>query len=51
MERVKCTDRIKNEKVLKRVKEKRSLIMEIKQRKGNCLRHVMIGEEILTMVL
>ena len=35
MEKIRCTDRVKNEEVIHRVKEERNILHKIKRRKAN----------------
>jgi hypothetical protein len=41
MEKISWTDRVRNEKVLHRVKEERSILLTIKRRKANWIRHIL----------
>jgi hypothetical protein len=41
MEKVKWTDRVRNEEVLHRVKEDRNILHTVKRRKGNCIGHIL----------
>jgi hypothetical protein len=41
MEKISCTDRVRNEDVLLRVKEQRNILHEIRKRKGNWIRHIL----------
>jgi hypothetical protein len=41
MEKIIWTDRVRNEKVLYRVKEKRNIVHEIKRRKANWIGHIL----------
>jgi hypothetical protein len=40
MEKVSWTDRVRNEEVLRRVKEERDILHTIKRRKANCIGHI-----------
>jgi hypothetical protein len=41
MDKISWTDRVRNEDVLRRVRERRSIIHAIKRRKGNRIGHIM----------
>jgi hypothetical protein len=40
MEKISWTDRMRNEEVLQRVKEKRNILHTVKRRKGNWIGHI-----------
>ena len=42
MEKISWTDRVKNEKVLHRVKEERNIIHTLKRRKTNFIGHILV---------
>jgi hypothetical protein len=41
MEKIRWTDRVRNEEVLHRVKEERNIIHEMKRRKANWIGHIL----------
>jgi hypothetical protein len=41
MEKISCTDHVRNEEVLHRVKEKRNILHKIKRRKANWIGHIL----------
>ena len=51
MEKIRWVNKVKNEEVLNRVKEGRTLLREIQRRKGSWLGHVLRGSGILTVAL
>jgi len=41
MEKISCTDHVRNEEVLLRVKEQRNILHEIRKRKANWIGHIL----------
>jgi len=41
MEKISCTDHVRNEEVLLRVNEQRNILHEIRKRKANQIRHIL----------
>jgi hypothetical protein len=50
IEKVSCTDGVRNEEVLHRVKEKRNILHTIKRRKENWIRHILRRNGLLKHV-
>jgi hypothetical protein len=51
MEKISWIDRVRNEKVLYRVKEERNFLDTIKRRKANWIGHILRGNCLLTYVI
>jgi hypothetical protein len=51
MEKYSCTDRVRNEEVLHRVKEKRNILHTIKIRKANWIGHILRRNCLLKHVI
>ena len=51
MENVKCTDRVRNEEVLHRVKEQRNIIHTVKRRKTNWIGHILRRKCLLKHII
>ena len=51
MEKISWTDRVRNEEVLHRVKEKRNIIHTVKRRKVNRIGHILRGKCLLKHVI
>jgi hypothetical protein len=47
MEKISWTDRVKNEKVLQRVKEERNIVHTIKRRNANWIGHILLRNCLL----
>jgi hypothetical protein len=47
MEKISWTDRVTNEEVLSRVKEKRNIVHIIKRRTANCIAHILCSNCLL----
>jgi hypothetical protein len=41
MEKISCTDHVRNEEVLLRVKEQRNILHDIRKRKANWIGHIL----------
>jgi len=51
MEKISWTDHVRNEEVLLRVKEQRNILHEIRQRKANCIGHILRRNCLLQRVI
>ena len=51
MEKISWTDHVRNEEVLLRVKEQRNILHEIRQRKANCIGHILHRNCLLQRVI
>jgi len=51
MERIRCTERVRNEEVLQRVKEERNILQTTKRRKYNWICHILRRKCLLKYVL
>jgi len=51
MEKISCKDRVRNEEVLLRVKEKRDILHEISKGKGNWIGHILRRNYLLQRVI
>ena len=51
MEKISCTDHVRNEDVLLRVKEQRNILHEIRKRKANWIGHILRRNCILQRVI
>ena len=51
MEKISCTDHVRNEEVLLRVNEQRNIIHEIRKRKANCIGHILRRNCLLKRVI
>ena len=51
MEKISCTDRVRNEDVLLRVNEQRNILQEIRKRKGNWIGHILRRNCLLKQVI
>jgi hypothetical protein len=51
MEKISWTDRVRNEEVLLRVKEKRNILHEISKRKANWIGHILCRNCLLRQVI
>jgi hypothetical protein len=50
MEKISCTDHVRNEDVLLRVKEQRNILHEIRKRKANWIGHILLRNGLLQRV-
>jgi len=51
MEKISCTDHVRNEEVLLRVKEQRNILHEIRKRKANWIDHILRRNCLLQWVI
>jgi hypothetical protein len=51
MEKIRWTDRVRNEEVLHRVKEERNIVHTIKRRKANSIGHILSRNCLLKYVI
>jgi len=51
MEKISCTDHVRNEDVLLRVKEQRNILHEIRKRKANWIDHILLRNCLLQRVI
>jgi hypothetical protein len=51
MEKISCTDHVRNEEILFRVKEQRNILYEISKRKANCIGHILHRNCLLQQVI
>ena len=51
MEKISCTDRVRNEEVLHRVKEERNIIHTIKRRKDDWIGHILCRNCLLKHII
>jgi hypothetical protein len=51
MDKIRCTDRVKNEEEIHRVKEKRNILHAIKRRMANWVGHILRGKCLLKNVM
>jgi hypothetical protein len=51
IEKISWTDRVRNEEVLRRVKEQRNILHEISKRKANWIGHILRGNCLLRQVI
>jgi len=50
MEKISCTDHVRNEEVLPGVKEQRTILHEIRERKANWIGHILLRNCLLQRV-
>ena len=51
LEKISCTDHVRNEEVLLRVSEQRNILREIIKRKANCIGHILRRNCLLKQVI
>jgi hypothetical protein len=51
MEKIRLTDRVRNEEVLLRVNEQRNILHEIRKRKVNWIGHILLRNRLLQQVM
>ena len=51
MEKISCTDHVRNEQVLLRVNEQRNILHEIRKRKANWIGHILRRNGLLKQVI
>jgi len=51
MEKISCTDHVRNEDVLLRVKEQRNILHEVRKRKANWIGHILCRNCLLQRVI
>jgi hypothetical protein len=51
MEKISCTDHVRNEEILLRVREQRNILHEIRKRKANSIGHILYTNCLLQRVI